>query len=172
MAFSSVSPIRLNSINETKSTVKVRTAIKIKEKWNLSSVGDRAIQFICGNPRAAAVFYIGPSNVTWEPNGAATYTIIPTGDNTDAMHTFRLTYDGATRHGYTLWRDGVVIGEYLVDSTSYNQYASAGFPNLIRWGVTSTSSVGGSFDVDYLRWTTDGVWDYAGPPKPFVMVFR
>ena len=146
--------------------------IQIREKWNLSSVGDRVIQFICGNPRAAAVFYIGPNNVTWEPNGAATYTTIATGDNTDTMHTFRLTYDGATRHGYTLWRDGEVIGEYLVDSTSYNQYASAGFPNLLRWGVTSTSSVGGSFDVDYIRWTTDGEWDYKGPPEAFYMVVR
>ena len=146
--------------------------IQIRDKWNLSSVGDRVIQFICGNPRAAAVFYIGPNNVTWEPNGAATYTTIPTGDNTDTMHTFRLTYDGVTRHGYTLWRDGEVIGSYLVDSTSYNQYASAGFPNLLRWGVTSTSSVGGSFDVDYVRWTTDGAWDYKDPPEAFVVVVR
>jgi len=146
--------------------------IQIREKWNLSSVGDRVVQFICGNPRAAAVFYIGPDSVTWEPNGAATYTTIPTGDNTDAMHTFRLTYDGATRHGYTLWRDGEVIGSYLVDSTSYNQYASAGFPNLLRWGVTSSTTAGGSFDVDYIRWTTDGEWDYRGPPEAFFMVVR
>ena len=146
--------------------------IQIRDKWNLSTVGDRVVQFICGNPRAAAVFYIGPNNVTWEPNGAATYTTIPTGDNTDAMHTFRLTYDGATRHGYTLWRDGEVIGSYLVDSTSYNQYASAGFPNLLRWGVTSSSTVGGSFDIDYVRWTTDGAWDYKGPPEAFVIVLR
>ncbi len=146
--------------------------IQIRDKWNLSTVGDRVVQFICGNPRAAAVFYIGPNNVTWEPNGAATYTTIPTGDNTDAMHTFRLTYDGATRHGYTLWRDGEVIGSYLVDSTSYNQYASSGFPNLLRWGVTSPTTVGGSFDVDYVRWTTDGAWDYKGPPEAFVMTVR
>ena len=146
--------------------------IKITDKWNLSSVEDRVVQFICGNPRAAAVFYIGTNSVTWEPNGAATYTTISTGDNTDAMHTFRVTYDGATRHGYTLWRDGVVIGEYLVDSTTYNQYASAGFPNLLRWGVTSTTTVGGSFDVDYIRWTTDGVWAYRDQPKGMVISFR
>ena len=146
--------------------------IKITDKWNLSSVGNRVVQFICGNPSAAAVFYIGPNSVTWEANGAATYTEIATGDNTDAMHSFRLTYDGATRHGYTLWRDGVVIGEYLVDSTSYNQYASAGFPNLLRWGVTSTSTVGGSFAVDYVRWTTDGAWDYRDQPKGLVISFK
>ena len=146
--------------------------IKITDKWNLSSVGDRVVQFICGNPRAAAVFYIGTNSVTWEPNGVATYTTIATGDNTDVMHTFRVTYDGATRHGYTLWRDGVVIGEYLVDSTAYNQYASAGFPNLLRWGVTSRTTVGGSFDVDYVRWTTDGAWDYRDQPKGLVISFK
>ena len=145
--------------------------IKITDKWNLSSVGDRVAQFICGNPRAAAVFYIGPNNVTWEPNGAATYTTIATGDNTDAMHTFRVTYDGATRHGYTLWRDGVVIGEYLVDSTSYNS-AFGNNPNLLRWGVTSQSTHGGSFDVDYIRWTTDGAWDYADQPPGMVIYIR
>ena len=65
-----------------------------------------------------------------------------------------------------------MIGSYLVDSTSYNQYASAGFPNLLRWGVTSSTTVGGSFDVDYVRWTTDGAWDYKGPPEAFVMTVR
>ena len=144
---------------------------QIKSKWNLSSVGDRVVQFFCGNLRAAAVFYIGTNSVTWEPNGAATYTQITTGDNTDAMHTFRVTYDGATRHGYTLWRDGVVIGEYLVDSTSYNS-ALGNNVNFLRFGVVSSTTVGGSFDVDYLRWTTDGAWDYRDEPKGMVISIR
>ena len=145
--------------------------IQIRSKWNLDTVGNRVVQFFCGNPRAAAVFYIGPDSVTWEPNGAATYTTITTGDNTDTMHTFRLTYDGATRHGYTLWRDDTVIGSYLVDSTSYNS-AFSNNPNLLRFGVVSSTTVGGSFDLDYIRWTTDGVWDYADPPGAFTIIFR
>ena len=145
--------------------------IKITDKWNLSSVGDRVAQIWCGNPRAAAIFYIGTNSVTWEPNGAGTYTTIVTGDNTDAMHTFRVTYDGATRHGCTLWRDDVVIGEYLVDSTAYNS-AIGNNPNFLRFGVTSTSSLGGSFDVDYVRWTTDGAWDYRDQPKGMVISIR
>lgn len=159
---------------DTAYTLEFKT--KITGKWNLPSVGDRVIQFICGNPRDAAVFYIGENSVIWEPNGAATYTTINSADNTDAMHSFRLTYSGASQseppYVYTLWRDDVVIGTNLKGSTQYNQYASAGFPNLIRWGVTSTTSHGGSFDVDYLRWTTDGAWDYADPPGAFTIIFR
>lgn len=137
--------------------------IKITDKWELETVGDRVCQIWCGNPRAAAVFFIGQNSVTWEPNGAGTYTSIPTGDNTDAMHTFRVTYDGVTRHGYTLWRDGVVIGEYLVDSTYYNSALNNNV-NFLRFGVVSTETVGGSFDIDYLRWTADGAWDYRDEP--------
>ncbi len=151
----------------TQYTVEFKT--QIRGKWNLSSVGDRVFQIWCGNPRAAAIFYVGTNSVTWEPNGAGTYTQINTGDNTDAMHTFRVTYDGATRHGYTLWRDGVVIGEYLVDSTSY---LSGSANNFLRFGVVSTSTAGGSFDVDYIRWTTDGAWDYADPPLGMVIFLR
>ena len=140
----------------------VEFKIKIRDKWVLSSVGDRVIQIICGNPRDSAVFYVGTSSVIWEPRGAATYTTINSADNTDAWHMFRLTYSGASQSGrpyaYTLWRDGEVIGMNLKSSTMYNQYASSGFPNLLRWGVTSTTTVGGSFDVDYLRWTTEGAF--------------
>ena len=149
----------------------VEFKIQIKSKWNLSTVGDRVVQFWCGNPRAAAIFYIGTNSVTWEPNGVATYTTITTGDNTDAMHTFRVTYDGATRHGYTLWRDGEVIGTYLVDSTVYNS-ALGNNVNFLRFGVVSSTTVGGSFDMDYIRWTTDGEWDYRDAPGAFFMVVR
>ena len=159
---------------DTAYTVELR--IKIRDKWALSSVGDRVVQIICGNPRDAAVFYIGTSSVTWEPSGAATYTAISSADNTDAWHTFRLTYSGASQSGrpyaYALWRDGEIIGENLKSSTIYNQYASSGFPNLMRWGVTSQTTVGGSFDVDYLRWTTDGAWDYREQPKGMVISFH
>lgn len=148
-------------------TVEFKT--QIRSRWNLSTVGDRVLQIWCGNPRAAAIFYIGNNSVTWEPNGAGTYTTISTGDNTDTTHTFRLTYDGATRHGYTLWRDDAVIGSYLVDST-YHLSGSAN--NFLRFGVVSSTTVGGSFDIDYVRWTTDGAWDYADPPGAFTIIFR
>ena len=152
----------------------VEFKIKITDKWNLSTVGDRVIQIICGNPRDAAVFYVGTSSVTWEPYGAGTYTTINSADNTDAWHTFRLTYSGASQserpYTYTLWRDGVVIGTNLKGSTIYND--NTGFPNLLRWGVTSQKTVGGSFDIDYLRWTTDGAWDYRDAPKGTIIIVQ
>ncbi len=150
--------------------------IRITGKWNISTVGDRVVQFICGNPRDSAVFYIGENSVTWEPSGAGTYTAINSAGNTDAWHTFRLTYSGASQterpYTYALSRDGVIIGTNLKGSTVYNQYASAGFPNLLRWGVTSQTVVGGSFDVDYIRWTTDGAWDYSDPPGGMVLIVK
>jgi hypothetical protein len=147
----------------------VEFAVKIRSKWNLSSVGDRVFQIWCGNQRAVGIAFIGTTSVTWEPQGAGSYTQITTGDNTDAMHTFRITYDGTTRHGYTLWRDDEVIGSYLVDGTAY---LSGSANNFLRFGVVSSTTAGGSFDVDYIRWTTDGEWDYRGPPEAFFMVVR
>ena len=149
----------------------VEFRIQIKNRWNLSTVGDRVLQIWCGNPHAAGIFYIGTSSVTWESNGAGTYTSFDTGDNTDAMHTFRVTYCGGGRHGYTLWRDDAVIGTYLVDSTVYNS-ALGNNVNFLRFGVVSSTTVGGSFDIDYIRWTTDGAWDYKEPPEAFILVIR
>ena len=44
--------------------------------------------------------------------------------------------------------------------------------NLLRFGVTSTSTHGGSFEVDYVRWTTDGAWQYRDAPKGLVLYVR
>ena len=149
----------------------VEFKVQIRSKWNLPSVGDRVFQIWCGNPRAAGILFIGTNSVTWEPQGTGSYTQINTGDNTDAMHTFRITYDGTTRHGYTVWRDDAVIGSYLVDSTSYNSDLGNNV-NFLRFGVVSSTTVGGSFDIDYIRWTTDGAWDYRDQPKGMVISFR
>jgi len=136
---------------------------------------DRVVQFICGNPRDASVFCIGANSVIWEPAGSNSNVKIAEGDNTDDWHVFRLTYSGASQNGnsyvYTLWRDGEVIGTNLNGSVAYNQYSSAGFPNLLRWGVTSTL-FGGSFDVDYIRWDTTGAYDWKNPRKGMMVVIR
>ena len=77
------------------------------------------------------------------------------------------SYDGATRHGFAVWRDGVKIGENLVDLTVYNG-ASYSF---VRFGIPGSTS-GGAFDIDYIRWDTTGAWEWKDPPKGFVMVVR
>ena len=133
-------------------------------------------QFICGNPRDSAVFYVGANGVYWEPATIWALTNLSAADNTGKWHTFRLAYSGACQYdrpyAYTLWRDDVKIGTALPGSVAYNSYASSGFPNLLRFGIVSSTTVGGSFDVDYLRWATDGTWDYKGPPEAFVMTVR
>ena len=160
---------------ETAYTVEFKT--KINRRWSgTQSNRDLAFQFICGNPRDSAVFYVGANGVYWEPNGIGTITNLCRKDNADEMHTFRLTYSGASQNSlpyvYTLYRDGEVIGTNLTGSTSYNSYASAGFPNLLRFGVTSSTTVGGSFEVDYVRWTTDGAWRYRYAPKGLILYAR
>lgn len=133
---------------------------------------DRTFQFWCGNPRAAGLFYVGEHSVQWQPSESLVKVImLDTSDNTDAMHTFRVSYDGATRHGYTFWRDGVVIGANLVDCSDYNS-AVGNNPNFLRFGVVSLTTYGGSFDIDYIRWTTDGAWQYLGPPKGMIICIK
>ena len=39
--------------------------------------------------------------------------VIWRGDNTDKTHVFRIAYDGDTEWGFTLWRDGELIGQNL-----------------------------------------------------------
>ena len=150
---------------------------KVNRRWSGTQANrDLAFQFICGNPRDSAVFYIGASGVYWEPATIGALTALSAEANTNAWHTFRIAYSGASQNGcsfvYTLWRDGEVIGTGLKGSVAYNQYASSGFPNLLRFGVVSSTTVGGSFDIDYLRWTTDGAWDYCDAPKGLIITVR
>lgn len=150
---------------------------KVNRRWTgTQSNRDLVFQFICGNPRDSAVFYVGENGVYWEPDGIGTITNLAAVANTGDWHTFRLTYSGASQNGlpyaYTIWRDDVVIGTGLKGSVAYNSYASSGFPNLLRFGIVSNSTMGGSYDLDYIRWTTDGAWNYKEPPEAFVIVVR
>jgi len=149
--------------------------VKIINRWeNVQNNRDLVMNFMCGNPRDLALLYVGKNHVFWEPNGIGTVQALSTEDNTDGMHTFRIEYSGASQTGqpytYTIWRDNVVIGTNLKGSVSYN--SNSGFPNLLRFGVTSTSTHGGSFEVDYVRWTTDGAWQYRDAPKGLVLYVR
>ena len=150
---------------------------RVNRRWTGTAENrDLVFQFICGNPRDSAVFYVGANGVYWEPATIWALTNLSAADNTGKWHTFRLAYSGACQYdrpyAYTLWRDDVKIGTALPGSVAYNSYASSGFPNLLRFGIVSSTTVGGSFDVDYLRWATDGTWDYKGPPEAFVMTVR
>jgi len=159
---------------DTAYTVEFR--LKVKGRWSGTQSGrDLAFQFWAGNPRDEAVLYVGASHVYWEPNGIGTITPLSATINTDEWHTYRLEYSGASQfsqpYSYTLWLDDAVVGTALFGSTSYNADVSNN-PNFIRFGVVSSTTMGGSFDLDYVRWTTDGAWDYKDPPGAFMMTVR
>ena len=44
--------------------------------------------------------------------------------------------------------------------------------NYARFGTASQTSHGGSFEVDYVRWTTDGVFAPFIPPKGTYLLVR
>ena len=130
--------------------------------------GDRTLQFWAASPRATGNLIIGLNHVWWQVTSAMGDNILlDSSDNSDDKHVFRIAYDGATRHGFTVWRDGVKLGENLVDLTAYNG-ASHSF---LRFGIPGTTS-GGAFDIGYIRWDTTGAYDWKDPPKAFTVVIR
>lgn len=154
----------------------VEFKLKINRRWSgTQNNRDLAFQVWAGNPRDEAVFYVGANNVYWEPNGIGTIRSLSSAINTGEWHTYRLAYSGASQSGqpyvYTLWLDDSVIGSALNGATTYNS-ALNGDVNFLRFGIPSSTTTGGSFDLDYVRWTTDGAWDYADPPGAFTIIFR
>ena len=155
---------------DTSYTVDFRARIN---SCNIDGI-DRTLNFMTGTTGPVGSLYVGTNSVSWclSSSGAGTYVTLDTGDNTDAMHLFRIAYSGGGRHAFTVWRDGVKIGENLVDCTNFFAYQSGSVLAIVRFGVVSTSTHGGSFDIDYVRWDTTGAWEWKDPPKGFVMVVR
>jgi len=133
--------------------------LRLKEAW-AGAVENDVINFMFGIPGASCVFNLGKNRVGWRV-GDKMNTVYNSADNTDAMHIFRVTQCAGV---FTLWRDGVKICENL---SPYGSEVSR-----IRFGMTSSSGHGGSFDLDYIRWTTEGAFQpYVQPPGMMVIVF-
>lgn len=125
----------------------------------------KVLYLACGTPREYCYFIIGTNSVRWVSNDRAEH-IIHEGDNSDKMHIFRIAFTGdgdLSAGGFMLWRDGEKIADGIKPFTMGN----AG--NRVLFGV-GASAYAGSFDVDYLRWTTDGV--YAPPGPGFVLYVK
>lgn len=146
----------MDSTVSASSPFTLETRVRMGTAWGTSG---RVINLYCGTPRFTANFFIGTNTVYWSSG----YTLIHTSDNTDVMHVFRVTYEGDREDGFTLWRDGEKIGENLPGATAYDH---------VRFGIASGSSHGGSFEMDYIRWTTDGAYAPFVPPPGFIMVFK
>ncbi|NLX22528.1 MAG: PEP-CTERM sorting domain-containing protein [Phycisphaerae bacterium] len=79
------------------------------------------------------------------------------GDNTDAMHTFRLAYDDDNPGSLFVWRDGVSLGTIATANTDWGT-------DLYWMGGFGAASGGGV--VDYFRWTEGA---YSPVPEPMTL---
>ncbi len=154
---------------DTSYTVDFRARIN---SCNIDGI-DRTLNFMTGTTGPVGSLYVGTNSVSWQvDNTMGDNIVLDTSDNTDAMHIFRVAYAGGGRHAFTIWRDGAKIGENLVDCTNFYAYQGGSALAIVRFGVVSTSTHGGSFDIDYIRWDTTGAWEWKDPPKGLVIIVR
>ena len=154
----STAPMDSSIVESSAFTFEIRT--KFGGNWN----NNMPMNILVGTPDVSCMFYLGPSNITWR-TGSDSGVVINNDDNTREMHVFRITYDGYWYRKFTIWRDGVKIADKL------DCYKNGSDYNFVRFGVTGRGSFGGTFDVDYVRWTTDGAFEPYIPPKGFVVSF-
>ena len=131
---------------------------RVKINASTQSGADRAFNFLLGTPKPVGQLFVGMNCVQWclSTSTGGTYVTLDTSDNSDGFHTFRIAYDGATRHGFTVWRDGVVIGKNLVDCTNFYNYSGNAL-GIVRFGKAGGLN-DGSWDLDYVRWKIGGVY--------------
>ena len=133
--------------------------VEFNIKVDSSDENDRSINMTTGSAGAVGNLFVGATSVQWSPDmtkNKETFVTLDTSDNTDKFHTFRIAYDGATRHGFTVWRDGEVIGEYLVDCINYYNFSNNAL-GIVRFGKAGGFN-NGTFHVNYIRWKIGGVY--------------
>lgn len=136
--------------------------LKVGNAWDGTS--GKVLQFLLGTKRASFVFYVG-TNTVFVSDGS-TPRSVHTGDNSDKMHVFRVTYKGEWPNEWNVYRDGE-----LISTTGWN-FSRNGSYDYARFGIASSSTHGGDFDIDYIRWTTKGAFAPVPPPSAFVIVVR
>lgn len=96
------------------------------------------------------------------PNDTHTSGAVPTADNGDTWHTFRVASYAPTGVGaeqiFQVWRDGVEIAPGLANNQSFS------FAERLLFGDMVAGFAEVNVDIDYLRWDTTGAW--APPANP------
>ena len=157
-----------------KNLVTANTAFTVEFSAKINSCtiagGDRTLQFWASTPRATGVLYIGMNHVYWQPTSQMDDNVeLDSNSNSDRKHVFRITYDGVSRDGFAVWRDGVKIseGKTLAGNSSW----SGANYNFVRFGIPGTTNAG-AFNINYIRWDIGNVWDWKESYTPFTMVIR
>ena len=139
--------------------------LRVHDSWETAG---KVLTIYCGTPREYCILIIGTNDIRWFDKDRHEH-IVDMNDNSDKMHTFRIAFtgDGDTAvSSFMLWRD-----RELVSTQDIKPFAMNNDGNYALFGVGSRS-YGGSFEVDYIRWTTDGVFAPVIPPAATTIYIR
>ena len=154
--------------NEVTANTAFTVDFSLKINTCVQDNGDRTLLIWCASPRATGVLLVGKNHTYWQTTQSMNDNILlDESDNHSSKHVFRISYNGATKNGFTVWRDGVKIGDMLPYNPNFTKPAY----NFISFGRRGTT-INGAFDIDYIRWDTTGAYDWKDPPKGFTMVIR
>jgi hypothetical protein len=102
----------------------------------------------------AGFLRIFPDRLEWGYASASRLTL-DTSDNTDALHDFRVAYDG---QGYAVWRDSALIADGLAGD------ATTSAANLLVLGDFSSSGISTAAVLDHAAYDISGA--FAVVPEP------
>ena len=145
---------------------------RVKINGTTQAGADRALNVMAGSPGAVGNLFLGTNGVQWclSTKDAGTFVTLDASDNTDKPHVFRIAYEGSTRHGFTVWRDGVLLGERLVDCVNFYKFSGNAL-GLVRFGKAGGLN-DGSWALDSICWDPEAFWDWKDSTAPFVMLVR
>jgi hypothetical protein len=142
----------------------LETRFRVHNSWESEG---KVLAIYCGTPREYAYLIFGTNSIRWVDRDRHEH-MLDTNDNSDKMHTFRIAFTGdgdTAASGFMLWRDGELVPGFI------KPFAMGNGGNYALFGVGSRA-YGGSFDVDYIRWTTEGVFAPVTPPKATTLCIR
>lgn len=145
---------------------------RVKINGSTQAGADRALNITTGSPGAVGNLFLGKNSVLWclSTKDAGTFVELDDSDNSDGWHIFRIAYEGSTRHGFTVWRDGELLGERLVDCVNFYKFSGNAL-GLVRFGKAGGLN-DGSWDIDYIRWDTTGAYDWKESRKGLQIKIR